>query len=325
VACTPAPPRLSPLFYAALELFAFGTGCVLLSTTAEAAGRDKSSVWQHFTADTTDPKKPWKCNYDGTLHAKDATVNTVYLAFRCKAFKEEHADEWVALVRSISEDTMKRQSAANQAIYEQVKTKAKGKGKAPASDADAAGGSAESGGAGAAAGGSGSVWLGGAAAALRNLPQNTLSGYVQRMSPEHAEAARQLLFKFQVAANLPLTVFDRHEWKDFLQVVSPAFATVTFNYDYIRCGCRDATGWRGSRSALRNNNYLNMFFTELHGEVERIKSAADAICTGCDGWTDSHHNTIINVIDVANGMPFWGYQVLCLGCVISCLTHAVCP
>jgi hypothetical protein len=182
--------------------------------------------------------------------------------------------------------------------------------------------------------GVGSVYVHGTSA----VRPSSLMAHVQRMNSADVDAARRLLFRWLVTANLPLSAFDNAAWLDFLHFVAPAFAPHSINRAYIRCvahrlapqafcAARAACalvralsptpdrlpasfhlphlGWL----ACRNHKMIAAMYEDVRAAVEGVLLTCPAVCLAIDGWTDDKHQQLVNACIVAFGLPFWSYQV----------------
>ena len=221
-------------------------------------GKPKHKNWDYFrpAGAGAPPNKPYVDVFSAetdkpVYHGKDITVNTLWLAFECPAFAETRAEEHADLVCAIDEVTMQRKSAAHRKLWERARAARAARlrsgnareGEEVASGSGSGTAAVTTVGAGALAL-EDSVYLHGLRAARQQ--QSSILGHVQRMSAEDIDKARKLLFRFLVASNSKLRVFDHKEWVDFITFVAPAFAPFSINRAYIRCGAR----LRGTQRAV---------------------------------------------------------------------------
>ena len=181
--------------------------------------------WRNFHDNSgADVKHPRKCKCCSKALPDDATKARCHLAFHCPAFAEREPEERDTYALSFAGSNTKLTADEDK----QLRAVLSRRRKRPAEDEPGAGGEGFR-----AASQLGEstlsaplvstdVFLHGVAGAklrLSSSGDNLLQQLnAQKMSTPVAQCANELLFRWLVVANLPLTCFDYPEWAEFLQV-----------------------------------------------------------------------------------------------------------
>jgi hypothetical protein len=178
--------------------------------------------WSYFQDNSgADVKHPRKCKACGKALPDDATKARGHLAFHCAGFAEREPEERDTFALSFAGTNTKLTADEGK----QLRAAQSRRRKRPAEDepgegfraASQLGESALS-----APPVSSDVFLHGVAGAklrLSSAGDNLLQQLnAQKMSTAVARCANDLLFRWLVVANLPLSCFDHPEWEEFLQV-----------------------------------------------------------------------------------------------------------
>jgi hypothetical protein len=219
----------------------FRAACCAVPARARAAGqagkmpRAAWAGWSYFQDNSgADVKHPRKCKSCGKVLPDDATKARCYLAFHCAAFAEHEPEERDTFALSFAGTNTKLTADE----VKQLRAVQSRRRKRPAEDEPWAG--RREGFRAASQLGestlsaplvSSDVFLHGVAGAklrLSSAGDNLLQQLnAQKMSTAVARCANDLLFRWLVVANLPLSCFDYPEWEEFLQVSARGGAAAT--------------------------------------------------------------------------------------------------
>ena len=236
----------------------------------------------HYFQQTGDPAKPWVDIFEGKKAFKGNNVTFMHehLAFGSPQFERERPQEWMDVVLSLTEGSIKRASNKDAATYQRVKA-----ARAAAAGVNSATAAALP------AFSAASALVSGKAAALKKLAaagQQPVEP--QRLTDLQISVANDCLMRWIVLANLPLHCVNHPAFREWVSLTNVVYAPRALNYD-----------------AIRHGDYLNRMFEQMRVAVEDVLRQQRAVFTITDGWT-SDKETLINACDYAAGLPFWAYQ-----------------
>ena len=134
------------------------------------------------------------------------------------------------------------------------------------------------------------TYIHGITAAVRAVGNRTLDVFVDTTNDKEIDQFRKLQMKWVVDGNLFLNVFDKDAWKQLLQFLRPALLKYSLNYNLI------------------DRFQLEDMFMVIKEAVETFISKQKCVFTVPDGWEDQHKNHLINIVEVAGGIPFFRSQ-----------------